>query len=218
MPTITNNYSSINNGPSAQKTSPPTIKTEHSGMLSNRKITPKSTPDKLLCHHECLIKEKEVTQKVLSLFNIKQDFVAVRVQDNQFTDIKNKTIQGHKNTIARVMDWYNPKENACGITMGTPRRSADIAKEESRNALNFMLMEKNIFHEKILNNDNSFQKSYSITENSSWVTVSVGALLDKGAKVYPDISSSLRLGEPFIITLPESVRLEVDIYPLKKSS
>lgn len=102
--------------------------------------------------------------------------------------------------------------------MGTPRRSADIAKEESRNALNFMLMEKNIFHEKILNNDNSFQKSYSITENSSWVTVSVGALLDKGAKVYPDISSSLRLGEPFIITLPESVRLEVDIYPLKKSS
>ncbi|EES3885790.1 secretion protein EspJ, partial [Escherichia coli] len=27
---------------------------------------------------------------------------------------------------------------------------------------------------------------------------------------------SLRLGEPFIITLPETVRLDVDIHPLKK--
>ncbi|EES8829418.1 TPA: secretion protein EspJ, partial [Escherichia coli] len=26
----------------------------------------------------------------------------------------------------------------------------------------------------------------------------------------------LRLGEPFIFTLPESVRVDVDIYPLKK--
>ncbi|EEQ4181915.1 secretion protein EspJ, partial [Escherichia coli] len=26
----------------------------------------------------------------------------------------------------------------------------------------------------------------------------------------------LRLGEPFIITLPETVRLDVDIHPLKK--
>ncbi|MBE8058979.1 secretion protein EspJ, partial [Escherichia coli] len=25
-----------------------------------------------------------------------------------------------------------------------------------------------------------------------------------------------RLGEPFIFTLPESVRVDVDIYPLKK--
>ncbi|EES9499940.1 secretion protein EspJ, partial [Escherichia coli] len=27
---------------------------------------------------------------------------------------------------------------------------------------------------------------------------------------------SLRLGEPFIITLPETVRLDVNIHPLKK--
>ncbi|END9672437.1 secretion protein EspJ, partial [Escherichia coli] len=50
----------------------------------------------------------------------------------------------------------------------------------------------------------------------SWVAASVGSLLDKGAKVYPDTSCSLRLGEPFIFTLPESVRVDVDIYPLKK--
>lgn len=110
MPTITNNYSSINNGPSAQKTSTPTIKTEHSGMLSNRKITPKSTPDKLLCHHECLIKEKEVTQKVLSLFNIKQDFVAVRVQDNQFTDIKTRQFKDIKILLQELWTGITPKK------------------------------------------------------------------------------------------------------------
>lgn len=99
--------------------------------------------------------------------------------------------------------------------MGTPRRSADIAKEESRNALNFMIMEKDTFNEKILNSNANLQKKYGTTENSSWVSASVGSLLDKGAKVYPDISCSLRLGEPFIITLPETVRLDVNIHPLK---
>ncbi|EEX4019584.1 type III secretion system effector ADP-ribosyltransferase EspJ, partial [Escherichia coli] len=81
---------------------------------------------------------------------------------------------------------------------------------------NFMIMEKNTFHEKILNSNDNLQKSYSKTEDSSWVAASVGSLLDKGAKVYPDTSCSLRLGEPFIFTLPESVRVDVDIYPLKK--
>lgn len=32
--------------------------------------------------------------------------------------------------------------------MGTPRKSADIAKEEHRNALNFMIMEKTHFMKK----------------------------------------------------------------------
>ncbi|EEV2510661.1 secretion protein EspJ, partial [Escherichia coli] len=89
-------------------------------------------------------------------------------------------------------------------------------KEESRNALNFMIMEKDTFNEKILNSNANLQKKYGTTENSSWVSASVGSLLDKGAKVYPDISCSLRLGEPFIITLPETVRLDVNIHPLKK--
>lgn len=43
--------------------------------------------------------------------------------------------------------------------MGTPRRSADIAKEESRNALNFMIMEKDTFNEKILNSNANLQKN-----------------------------------------------------------
>ncbi|EEY2478586.1 EspJ family T3SS effector ADP-ribosyltransferase [Escherichia coli] len=161
-------------------------------------------------------KRKLHYRKVLSIFNIKRDFVAVRIQSNQFTDLKNKTIQGHKDTVAKVIDWYNPQKNAFGIMMGTPRRSADIAKEESRNALNFMIMEKDTFNEKILNSNANLQKKYGTTENSSWVSASVGSLLDKGAKVYPDISCSLRLGEPFIITLPETVRLDVNIHPLKK--
>ncbi|EEC8956866.1 EspJ family T3SS effector ADP-ribosyltransferase [Escherichia coli] len=161
-------------------------------------------------------KRNYITEKVLSIFNIKRDFVAVRIQSNQFTDLKNKTIQGHKDTVAKVIDWYNPQKNAFGIMMGTPRRSADIAKEESRNALNFMIMEKDTFNEKILNSNANLQKKYGTTENSSWVSASVGSLLDKGAKVYPDISCSLRLGEPFIITLPETVRLDVNIHPLKK--
>lgn len=57
------------------------------------------------------------------------------------------------------MDWYNPQKNAFGIMMGTPRRSADIAKEESRNALNFMIMEKDTFNEKILNSNDNLQKN-----------------------------------------------------------
>ena len=217
MPIIKNCLSSISNILHNEKTSYSLIKTEQTGKLLNRKITTTPTPAKLLSYRNAdSIKENYITEKVLSIFNIKRNFVAVRIQSNQFTDLKNKTIQGHKDTVAKVIDWYNPQKNAFGIMMGTPRRSADIAKEESRNALNFMIMEKNIFNEKILNSDANLQKKYSTTENSSWVVTSMGELLDKGAKVYPDISCSLRLGEPFIITHPESVKLDVDIYPLKK--
>ncbi len=185
--------------------------------MLNRKISPANTPVKLLSFRNAdLTAEKIITENVLSMFSITRDCLAVRLQSNQFTDLKNKTIQGHKNTVAQVIDWYNPRKNAFDMTTGTPRRSADIAKEESRNALNFMIMEKNTFNEKILNSDANLQKKYSTTENSSWVVTSMGELLDKGAKVYPDISCSLRLGEPFIITHPESVKLDVDIYPLKK--
>ncbi|CBG91576.1 EspJ family T3SS effector ADP-ribosyltransferase [Citrobacter rodentium] len=217
MPIIRSCLSSVNNILKNEKTSYSLIKTEQTGKLLNRNISPANTPAKLLSFRNAdLTKEKYITDKVLSIFNIKRNFVAVRVQDNQFTDLKNKTIQGHKGTVAQVIDWYNSRQNAFGITTGIPRRSADIAKEESRNALNFMIMEKDTFNEKILNSDANLQKKYSKTENSSWVVTSIGELLDKGAKVYPDISCSLRLGEPFIITLPESVRLDVDIYPFKK--
>ncbi|EMU8594675.1 EspJ family T3SS effector ADP-ribosyltransferase [Escherichia coli] len=217
MPIIKNCLSLIGNALRNETTSYSLTKTEQVGKMLNRKIISTPTPVKLLSYRNAdLIKEKHTTEKVLSIFNIKRDFVAARIQSNQFTDLKNKTIQGHKDTVAKVMDWYNPQKNAFGIMMGTPRQSADIAKEESRNALNVMIMEKNTFNEKILNSNDNLQKSYSKTEESSWVSASVGSLLDKGAKVYPDISCSLRLGEPFIITLPETVRLDVDIHPLKK--
>ncbi|MCQ0124403.1 type III secretion system effector ADP-ribosyltransferase EspJ [Escherichia coli] len=217
MSIIKNCLSLINNALNIQKTSYSLTQMEQAGKLLNRKITPENTPPMLLSYRNAdLMQEKNITERVLSIFKIKRDFVAVRIQNNQFTDLKNKKIQGHQNTVASVMDWYNPQKNALGITMGTPRKSADIAKEEHRNALNFMIMEKNTFHEKILNSNDNLQKSYSKTEDSSWVAASVGSLLDKGAKVYPDTSCSLRLGEPFIFTLPESVRVDVDIYPLKK--
>ncbi|WP_113640308.1 EspJ family T3SS effector ADP-ribosyltransferase [Escherichia albertii] len=217
MPIIRSCTSLINNILKNEKTSYSPIKTEQTGKMLNRKISPANTPVKLLSFRNAdLTAEKIITENVLSMFSITRDCLAVRLQSNQFTDLKNKTIQGHKNTVAQVIDWYNPRKNAFDMTTGTPRRSADIAKEESRNALNFMIMEKNIFNEKILNSDANLQKKYSTTENSSWVVTSMGELLDKGAKVYPDISCSLRLGEPFIITHPESVKLDVDIYPLRK--
>lgn len=217
MPIIKNCLSLISNALRNEKTSHSLTKTEQAGKMLNRKIIPTPTPVKLLSYRNAdLIKENHTTEKVLSIFNIKRDFVAVRIQSNQFTDLKNKTIQGHKDTFAQVIDWYNPRKNTAGITTGTPRRSADIAKEESRNALNFMIMEKDTFNEKILNSNANLQKKYNTTEDSSWVVTPMSELLDKGAKVYPDISCSLRLGEPFIITLPESVKLKVDIYPIKK--
>lgn len=217
MPIIKNCLSLISNTLRNEKISYSLTKTERTGKMLNKKIIPPPTPVKLLSYRNAdLIKENYITEKVLSIFNIKRNYVAVRIQSNQFTDLKNNTIQGHKETVAQVIDWYNPHKNAFDMTIGTPRRSADIAKEESRNALNFMIMEKNIFNDKILNSNANLQRKYDTTEDSSWVVTSMGELLDKGAKVYPDISCSLRLGEPFIITLPESVRLNVNIYPLKK--
>lgn len=134
MSIIKNCLSLINNALNIQKTSYSLTKMEQTGKLLNRKITPENNPPILLSYRNAdLMQEKNITERVLSIFKIKRDFVAVRIQNNQFTDLNNKKIQGHQNTVASVMDWYNPKKNALGITMGTPRKSADIAKEEHRN-------------------------------------------------------------------------------------
>jgi len=78
-----------------------------------------------------------------------------------------------------------------------------------------MLMEKHEFENKILHHDN-LQSQYGGNENKSWVVAPLKDFLDKGAKVYPDQSSALRLGHPFIITLPETTKMNVDIYPVRK--
>ncbi|WP_404853686.1 hypothetical protein [Escherichia coli] len=132
MPIIKNCLSSISNILRNEKTSYSLIKTEQTGKLLNRKITTTPTPAKLLSYRNAdLIKENYITEKVLSIFNIKRDFVAVRIQSNQFTDLKNKTIQG-------------------------------------RNALNFMIMEKDTFNEKILNSNANLAEG---TENKKWHTL-----------------------------------------------
>ncbi len=81
--------------------------------------------------------------------------------------------------------------------------------------MNVMLMEKNVFDKKLLNADN-LQKQYGGNVNKSWVVAPLTDLLEKGAKVYPDESCALRLGKPFIITLPETAKVNVDIYPVNK--
>ncbi|EFC9225878.1 type III secretion system effector ADP-ribosyltransferase EspJ, partial [Escherichia coli] len=116
MSIIKNCLSLINNALNIQKTSYSLTKMEQAGKLLNRKITPENTPPMLLSYRNAdLTQEKNITERVLSIFKIKRDFVAVRIQNNQFTDLKNKKIQGHQNTVASVMDWYNPQKNALGI-------------------------------------------------------------------------------------------------------
>ncbi|EBP3977845.1 type III secretion system effector ADP-ribosyltransferase SeoC, partial [Salmonella enterica subsp. enterica] len=100
-------------------------------------------------------------------------------------------------------------------SMGKLELSSDVTKKEYRNAMNVMLMEKDDFNKKILNFDN-LQKNYGGNGNKSWVVAPLKDLLDKGAKLYPDESCSLRLGQPFIITLPETTKVNVDIYPVSK--
>ncbi|EAP1716028.1 EspJ family T3SS effector ADP-ribosyltransferase [Salmonella enterica subsp. enterica serovar Newport] len=176
----------------------------------------KNSPVELLTYRSAdLSRERVITQEILSRFGISEKFVAVRVQEDKFTDLKNKEIQGHKDTVARVRDWYNPYQNYLGLSMGKLESSSDVAKKECRNAMNVMLMEKDDFNKKILNSDN-LQKQYGGNGNKSWVVAPLKDLLDKGAKVYPDESCSLRLGQPFIITLPETTKVNVDIYPVSK--
>lgn len=176
----------------------------------------KNSPIKLLTYRNTdLSKESIITQEILSRFEISENFVAVRIQEDKFTDFKNKTIQGHKDTVAKVRDWYNPYQNYLGINIGKLELSSDVAKKECRNAINVMLIEKEDFTNKILNKDN-LQSKYGDDGNKSWVVTPLKVLLDKGAKVYPDESSSLRLGHPFIITLPETTKIKVDIYPVSK--
>ncbi|EFD1699900.1 secretion protein EspJ, partial [Escherichia coli] len=89
MPIIKNCLSLISNALRNEKTSYSLIKTEQAGKMLNRKIIPTPTPVKLLSYRNAdLIKENHTTEKVLSIFNIKRDFVAVRIQSNQFTDLK----------------------------------------------------------------------------------------------------------------------------------
>ncbi|HEN3279373.1 TPA: EspJ family T3SS effector ADP-ribosyltransferase [Yersinia enterocolitica] len=177
-------------------------------------LSTKNSPIELLTYRCAdLSKEHFITQNILSIFDISENFVAIRVQGDKFTDLKNKTIQGHKNTVAKVRDWYNPYQNNFGISMGKLKPSSDIAKKECRNAINVMLMEKNDFKNKILNHDN-LQNQYGGDGNKSLVVASLKDFLDIGAKVYPDDSSALRLGQPFIITFPETTKINVDIYPV----
>lgn len=68
---------------------------------------------------------------------------------------------------------------------------------------------------KILN-QNNLQSEYGGNQNKSWVVSPLKDFLEKGAKIYPDESSSLRLGKPFIINLPETTKVNVDIYPVRK--
>lgn len=179
-------------------------------------LSAKNSSIELLTYRSAnLSKERVITQEILSRFEISENFVAVRVQEDEFTDLKNKTIQGHKDTVAKVRDWYNPYQNYLGISMGKLKSSSDVAKKECRNAINVMLMENNDFQNKVLNHDN-LQSQYGGNENKSWVVAPLKDFLDKGAKVYPDESSALRLGQPFIITLPKTTKVNVDIYPVSK--
>ncbi|EEW5089609.1 type III secretion system effector ADP-ribosyltransferase EspJ, partial [Escherichia coli] len=91
MSIIKNCLSLINNALNIQKTSYSLTKMEQAGKLLNRKITPENTPPMLLSYRNAdLTQEKNITERVLSIFKIKRDFVAVRIQNNQFTDLKNK--------------------------------------------------------------------------------------------------------------------------------
>lgn len=91
MSIIKNCLSLINNALNIQKTSYSLTKMEQAGKLLNRKITPENTPPMLLSYRNAdLTHEKNITERVLSIFKIKRDFVAVRIQNNQFTDLKNK--------------------------------------------------------------------------------------------------------------------------------
>ena len=163
--------------------------------------------------------EVSVTRDIMGKYRITDDFLAVRITDNKFIDFERCSIQGHQNTLANVHDWYNPSDDlGLGIMRGTLRHSADIAKEEGRNALNVFLMSKDDFSTEILNKGvgGHMFSGYGGSAQKSWVTSPLRKLLDLGGKLYPDATSALRVGRtgyPFIITHPLSSRLPVDIYP-----
>ncbi|ECJ2263681.1 type III secretion system effector ADP-ribosyltransferase SeoC [Salmonella enterica subsp. salamae] len=216
MNVIKNCFSSLNNILGMSCRSYAVSEGHAASKFGDKILAAKNTPVELLTYRSAdLSKERAITQEILSRFNITEKFVAVRIQEDKFTDLKSKTIQGHKDTVARVRDWYNPYQNYLGISMGKLESSSDVTKKEYRNAMNVMLMEKDDFNKKILNFDN-LQKHYGGNGNKSWVVAPLKDLLDKGAKLYPDESCSLRLGQPFIITLPETTKVNVDIYPVSK--
>ncbi|HCL5256434.1 TPA: type III secretion system effector ADP-ribosyltransferase SeoC [Salmonella enterica] len=216
MNVIKNCFSSLNNILGMSCRSYAVSEGHAASKFGDKILAAKNTPVELLTYRSAdLSKERTITQEILSRFNITEKFVAVRIQEDKFTDLKSKTIQGHKDTVARVRDLYNPYQNYLGISMGKLELSSDVTKKEYRNAMNVMLMEKDDFNKKILNSDN-LQKHYGGNGNKSWVVAPLKDLLDKGAKLYPDESCSLRLGQPFIITLPETTKVNVDIYPVSK--
>lgn len=54
-----------------------------------------------------LLKEYFIIQNILLIFDISENFVVIRVQGDKFIDLKNKIIQGYKNIVVKVRDWYN---------------------------------------------------------------------------------------------------------------
>ncbi|OXJ21434.1 hypothetical protein CFB82_41330 [Burkholderia sp. HI2714] len=158
------------------------------------------------------IKDGFLTAKIMSNNEIGLDYIAVRIQDDEFTDFKNSQIQGHNNPQAKIKDWYNPIPHPWGlpIAVGSSKRARDITRRDGVDALNVALIPRGQLNETL----HSAQADYGGNNTKSWVIFPLRDAIAKGGKLYPDTSAIGAGDHPFIITLPKGTKLDVEIQPV----
>ncbi|TMU73977.1 hypothetical protein FGA82_22185 [Pseudomonas fluorescens] len=147
------------------------------------------------------IPDGRITAKIMNDYNVGEDFVAVRVQGDEFIDFQTNTIQGHQKPHATILNGYDPVNGRSRHEL-----AATMAQKTGQDALNVMLVPKGSEREVIAGG------KYA-EPGKSWLSFPFVEALKLGGRLYPDMSSSVRPtgGAPFLITLPKGTRLPVDI-------
>ena len=146
------------------------------------------------------IPEKLVTAKILSDAGIGPDYVAVRIQRDEFTDFRNGTVTGHDQCVADVLDRYSTQAPV-------ERDAGELARSENRDALNVFLVPPDRANDL----SGSPAEGYARKGPRSWVRFALKDALALDAKVYRDVSAVM--GSAFLLTFPKGTEIPVDILP-----
>ena len=158
--------------------------------------------------------EAEVTAAILARHRVGPDYVAVRIQADEFTDFATNRTRGHEDLNIVARDWYAPERVLTQVDAGFPprytapeKRIEELVRIENRDALNVFLIPE----ERVSQLRGCLGETYCSADRKSWVTFPLKDALAMGAKVYRDAGAVFQ--GAFALTFPKGTDIPVDIYP-----
>ncbi len=138
------------------------------------------------------------TKAIMKKFGLSRETPLFRVAEPQYLNVKTGTLAGNSFSIAEVSDYYQMIENPLFVKFraaGLPTKNVPktIPKEVNADSLGPSL---NVSVRK----PNIYSKAGDVM-----VQISLGDLLDRGGKIYPDTGAFVEGIKPFIITFEGEV-------------